>query len=97
MTPSTRSPVDAHTRCAEPLRDRNKLKGWGQYFSIGTLEPSYRRVDRYSSELLRKFLVRRHKVPGRGTRRFRYRDLYEDLGLVRLQDRRRVSRSHALA
>jgi len=73
-----------------------KLTGWGQYFSIGTLEPAYRRVDRHTSELLRTFLVRRHQVPGRGTRRFSYRYLYEDLGLVRLQDRRRVSCSHAL-
>jgi RNA-directed DNA polymerase len=74
-----------------------KLRGWGQYFSIGTLEPAYRSVDRYTSDLLRQFLVRRHKVPGRGTRPFSYRYLYEDLGLVRLQDRRKVSRLHALA
>jgi RNA-directed DNA polymerase len=73
-----------------------KLRGWGQYFSVGTLGPSYRAVDRYTEALLRKFLVRRHKVPGRGTRPFSNRYLYEDLGLVRLQDRRRVSRSHAL-
>jgi RNA-directed DNA polymerase len=74
-----------------------KLRGWGQYFSIGTLEPAYRTIDRYTEALLRRFLVRRHKVPGRGTRQFGYRYLYEDLGLVRLQDRRRVSTSHALA
>ena len=43
-----------------------KLTGWGQYFSIGTLAPAYRRVDRYTAELLRTFLVRRHQVPGRG-------------------------------
>jgi RNA-directed DNA polymerase len=73
-----------------------KLRGWGQYFSIGTLEPTYRSVDRYTESLLRKFLVRRHKVPGRGTRQFSNRYLYGDLGLVRLQDRRRVSRSQAL-
>jgi len=73
-----------------------KLRGWSQYFSIGTLEPAYRSVDRYTESLLRKFLVRRHKVPGRGTRQFSNRYLYEDLGLVRLQDRRRVSRSQAL-
>ncbi|HEX9692342.1 MAG TPA: hypothetical protein VGA22_09620 [Gemmatimonadales bacterium] len=56
-----------------------------------------RTLDRYTSALLRKFLVRRHQVPGRGTRPFSYRYLSEDLGLVRLQDCRRVSRSHALA
>jgi RNA-directed DNA polymerase len=74
-----------------------KLQGWGQYFSLGTLEPTYRSVDRYTESLLRKFLVRRHKVPGRGTRQFSNRYLYGGLGLVRLQDRRRVSRPQALA
>jgi RNA-directed DNA polymerase len=74
-----------------------KLRGWSAYFSIGTLEPAYRVVDRYTADLLRKFLVRRHKVPGRGTRRFREQYLYETLGLVCLQSRRRGSRSHAVA
>jgi hypothetical protein len=66
-------------------------------FSIGTLESAYRSVDRYTEALLRKFLVRRHKVPGRGTRPFSNRYLYENLGLVRLQTSRRVSRSQAMA
>jgi RNA-directed DNA polymerase len=74
-----------------------KLRGWAAYFSVGTLEPAYRVVDRYTADLLRKFLVRRHKVPGRGTRRFSEQYLYEKLGLVCLQERRRVSRSHAVA
>jgi RNA-directed DNA polymerase len=56
-----------HARLDEVLEDVNrKLRGWAQYFSVGTLEPAYRSVDRYTSDLLRKFLVRRHKVPGRG-------------------------------
>lgn len=87
-----------HAPLDEVVEEVNrKLRGWGQYFSIGTLEPAYRTVDRYTESLLRKFLVRRHKVPGRGTRPFSNQYLYGDLGLVRLQDRRRVSRSHALA
>jgi hypothetical protein len=87
-----------HAPLDEVVREVNrKLRGWGQYFSIGTLEGAYRSVDRYTESLLRKFLVRRHKVPGRGTRPFSNRYLYEDLGLVRLQDVRRVSRSQALA
>jgi RNA-directed DNA polymerase len=73
-----------------------KLEGWSRYFSLGTLEPAYRVVDRYTETLLRSFLARRHKVPGRGTRRFSDRYLHEKLGLVRLGDRRRVSRLHAL-
>lgn len=74
-----------------------KLRGWGAYFSIGTLDPAYRAVDTYTRLLLRQFLARRHKVPGRGTRRFSFQYLHEDLGLVRLRDRRRVSTSQALA
>jgi RNA-directed DNA polymerase len=73
-----------------------KLRGWSRYFSVGTLEPAYRVVDRYTEALFRRFLVRRHKVPGRGTRRFSNRYFYEELGLVRLGDRRRMSRLHAL-
>ncbi len=73
-----------------------KLLGWSRYFSVGTLEPAYRTVDRYAEVLFRRFLVRRHKVPGRGTRPFSYRYLYEELGLVRLGDRWRMSRLHAL-
>lgn len=73
-----------------------KLEGWSRYFSLGTLEPAYRVVDRYTETLLRSFLARRHKVPGRGTRRFSDRYLHEKLGLVRLGDRRRVTRLHAL-
>jgi RNA-directed DNA polymerase len=73
-----------------------KLLGWSRYFSVGTLEPAYRTVDRYTEVLFRRFLVRRHKVPGRGTRSFSYRYLYEELGLLRLADRRRMSRLHAL-
>jgi RNA-directed DNA polymerase len=87
-----------HAPLDEVMEDVNrKLRGWAQYFSVGTLEPAYRSVDRYTSDLLRTFLVRRHKVPGRGTRRFREQYLYEKLHLVCLQDRRRVSRSHAVA
>jgi RNA-directed DNA polymerase len=87
-----------HDPLDEVVADVNrKLRGWAAYFSMGTLEPSYRIIDRYTSDLLRKFLVRRHKVPGRGTRRFREWYLYETLGLVCLQKRRRMSRSHAVA
>jgi hypothetical protein len=96
---SLRSVLDAgnHAPLDEVIEAVNrKLRGWGQYFSIGTLEPTYRSVDRYTESLLRKLMVRRHKVPGRGTRQFSNRYVYEDLGLVRLQDRRRVSRSQAL-
>jgi len=74
-----------------------KLRGWSQYFSIGSLQRACRIVDQYTRTLPRTFLVQRHKVPGRGTRRFSEAYLYEESGLMRLTSRRPVSRSYALA
>ena len=71
-----------------------RLLGWSRCFSVA-LEPAYKTVDRYTEALLGRFLVRRHKVPGRGTRTFSYRYLCDELGLPRLADRRRMSRPHA--
>lgn len=72
-----------------------RLEGWRNYFSVGTLSVVYRTVDAYTCDLLRQFLVRRHKVPGRGTRRFKDQYLREQLGLVKLSMRRQVAPSHA--
>lgn len=73
-----------------------RLVGWANYFSVGTLGDVYRSLDEYSCMLLRRFLVRRHKVPGRGTRRFGNQWLRSNLGLVQLYKRRQVAPSHAL-
>jgi RNA-directed DNA polymerase len=73
-----------------------RLVGWANYFCVGTLSGAYRAVDHYTCTLLRSFLVRRHKVPGRGTRRFSDQWLRAELGLVQLGGRRRVALSHAL-
>lgn len=72
-----------------------RLVGWANYFCVGTLSGAYRAVDHHTCMLLRGFLVRRHKVPGRGTRRFSDRWLRAELGLVKLGGRRRVALSHA--
>lgn len=73
-----------------------RLVGWANYFCVGTLSGAYRAVDHYTCMLLRNFLVRRHKVSGRGTRRFSDQWLRAKLGLVKLVGRRRVALSHAL-
>ncbi len=73
-----------------------KLEGWANYFSIGTIQRSYWVIDRCAADLLRQFLARRHKVPGRGTRRFSNQYLHEKLGVVQLLGRRGVSTLHAL-
>jgi RNA-directed DNA polymerase len=73
-----------------------KLVGWKNHFSVGTRAGVYRSLDEYACMLLRKFLVRRHKVPGRGTRRFGNQWLRSSLGLVQLYQRRQVAPSNAL-
>jgi RNA-directed DNA polymerase len=62
----------------------SSLRGWSNYFCHGTRRAAYRAVDRYVYERVRDFLARRHKVAGRGTRRFSCEAVYE-LGLLRLE------------
>ena len=61
------------------------LRGWSQYFSHGTRMPAYRAVDNYVYERVRHFLVRRHKVPSRGTTRFSDEAVFGELGVLRLR------------
>ena len=65
-------------------RLNSMLRGWTNYFSYGTRRRQQRAVDRYVYERVRDFLVRRHKVAGRGTRRFSYETVYK-MGLLRLE------------
>jgi len=71
-----------------------KLVGWGNYFSLGAASKAYRTVDRHTQYRLRRWLCRKHKIPGAGTRRFSDQRLMSELGLVSLQHRPRV---HAYA
>jgi RNA-directed DNA polymerase len=61
------------------------LRGWSSYFSYGTRRAAFRGVDRYVYERVRDFLARRHKVAGRGTRRFSCEVIYGERGLLRLE------------
>jgi RNA-directed DNA polymerase len=61
------------------------LLGWSNYFCHGTRRSAYRGVDRYVYERVRDFLARRHKVAGRGTRRFSCDVVYGERGLLRLE------------
>ena len=69
------------------LRDtlNRYLRGWSNYFCHGTRRAAFRAVDRYVYERVRNFLARRHKVAGRGTRRFSCGIVYQELGLLRLE------------
>jgi RNA-directed DNA polymerase len=69
------------------VRDRlnRLLRGWSTYFSHGTRMPAYRAVDYHVYDRVRHFLVRRHKVPSRGTNRFSYEAVYGALGVLHLR------------
>jgi RNA-directed DNA polymerase len=61
------------------------LRGWSNYFSYGTRRSAFRGIDRYVYERVRDFLARRHKVAGRGTKRFSCEVVYGERGLLRLE------------
>jgi group II intron reverse transcriptase/maturase len=61
------------------------LRGWANYFRLGTVAAAYRRVNAHACLRLRPWLV--GKFPGRGPKWSRYSDrhLHQDLGLLRLR------------
>lgn len=69
------------------VRDRlnRLLGGWAAYFGYGTRLPAYRAIDRHVGERVRHFLVRRHQVPSRGTRRFADQVVFGTLGVFHLR------------
>jgi RNA-directed DNA polymerase len=62
-----------------------KLRGWSNYFRIGTVSTAYRTVDGHVRHRVRQWLCAKFKVRGQGTTRFPDRHLYEDLKLYQLQ------------
>lgn len=62
------------------------LRGWTNYFSYGTLSKAYRAVDDYVLRRVRQWLARKHKVVGRGTRRYPDQAL-RAMGLLNLRHR----------
>jgi RNA-directed DNA polymerase len=71
--------------------------GWRHYFSYGTVARSYWNLDRFLLQRARRFLARRHKVPGQGTRRFPVEHVFGPAGLHRFRVVRGDQASHALA
>ena len=61
------------------------LRGWANYFDYGTRLMAYRAADNYVYERARHFLTRRRKAPGRGTRRFSAKVVFDELGVQRLR------------
>jgi RNA-directed DNA polymerase len=72
------------------------LRGWSNYFGYGSRSKAYRSVDQYVFERTRRFLARRHKVQGRGNRRFTFDIIHRELGVLCLQRLPRAVPSCAL-
>ena len=62
-----------------------KLKGWANYFRLGTVQKAYRLVDNHVRYRLRRWLKAKYKVRGPGKTRFPKGHLYETLGLYSLR------------
>lgn len=63
------------------------LTGWANYFCLGPVSSAYRALDRHATKRLRRWLCKKHKVRGKGTRRYPDQYLHEVLGLVNLPKR----------
>jgi hypothetical protein len=70
------------TQVVEQLN--RSLVGWANYFMLGRVARPYKRIDLYTKARLRRWLCRKHKVSGRGFKRYPDQYLYERLALVRL-------------
>ena len=79
------------------VRDKlnRSLRGWSNYFGYGSRGKAYRSVDQYVIERVRRFLARRHKVQGRGNRRFTFDVIHRELGVLCLQRLPRTAPSRA--
>jgi group II intron reverse transcriptase/maturase len=66
-------------------RINRKLRGWSNYFRIGTVSQAYRNIDSHVRYRVRQWLCAKFKVRGQGPTRFPDAYLYRELGLCRLQ------------
>src|SRR5215475_6864150 len=79
--------VPGNTAPWQEVRDtlNRSLRGWSNYFCYGTRRSAFRGVDHYVRERVRAFLARRHKVAGRGNRRFTFDAIHRDHGVLCLE------------
>ena len=68
-------------------RLNRKLTGWANYFCLGPVSPAYHTLDEHVRQRLRRWLCKKHKVRGRGGKRYPDEYLHENLGLVHLAPR----------
>src|SRR5205823_6557796 len=66
-------------------RINHKLRGWSNYFRLGTVSKVHRVVDSHVRHRVRQWLCAKFKVQGRGKNRFSDQHLHQKLGLYQLQ------------
>ena len=66
-------------------RINHKLRGWSNYFRLGTIQPAYRAINAHIRFRVRQWLCVKFKVQGQGRTRFPDENLYQELHLHQLR------------
>jgi RNA-directed DNA polymerase len=80
------------------VRLNRLLRGWTEYFSFGHTNQAYSAIHWHVGVRVRRFLCRRHKLRVGGTARFGFGEVYGEMGVLDLYQRRLWgSTAHALS